>query len=352
MEPKRIIYLDLLRIFATGAMIALHVAASCVGAVPVDGAQFAAFNFYDSLVRFCVPVFVMISGVLFMNPDWEIKTSDLYRINVRRIAVSFLFWSAVYVAYSYITDVMLDGQAMDAEKAEQLGRDFIYGHYHMWFLYMIMGLYVMTPILRKIAADRQTEKYFIILSVIFCFAVNLLKYLPKYGVGVEEVMADVNPALVMGFSGYYLAGDYIHRYGLPAPLRYAVYLLGVAGAAFTFVATTRMSLAAGAVDSHMYGFLMLNNYLPGIAVFTWAREHFMDKEFGPKLTGWLVRLSTLTFGIYLVHDLFIMIFMRNGLSTLSFNAWLSVPVLTLVIFVLSWIVAAIIQRIPLLRKTI
>lgn len=352
MEPNRIIYLDLLRIVATGAMIMLHVAASCMGAVPVDSAQFAVFNFYDSIVRFCVPVFVMISGVLFMNPDWKISVRDLYRVNIRRIAISFIFWSLVYVAYTIVTDVVLDGQPPDGDKAEQLGKDFVYGHYHMWFLYMIIGLYIMTPILRKIAEDRKIEKYFILMSVIFCFGANLLKFLPRFGTGVEEVMSDLNPALVLGFSGYYLAGDYIHRYGIPAPLRCLVYLLGIAGAVFTCVATARMSCAAGAVDSHMYGFLMLNNFLPGVAVFTWVRERFRNREFRPNLTARLVKLSNLTFGIYLVHDLFIMIFMRHGISTLSWNAVISVPLLTLAVFLLSWITAAIIHRIPVLRRTI
>ena len=60
MEKKeRIICFDLLRVVAIFAMMMLHVAASQFDSVPVESTEWFWFNFYDSIVRFCVPVLVL-----------------------------------------------------------------------------------------------------------------------------------------------------------------------------------------------------------------------------------------------------------------------------------------------------
>ena len=69
MEKKeRIIQFDLLRVVAIFAMMMLHVAASQFDSVAVGSSEWFWFNFYDSIVRFCVPVLVMISGIFFQDP--------------------------------------------------------------------------------------------------------------------------------------------------------------------------------------------------------------------------------------------------------------------------------------------
>ena len=69
MEKKeRIIQFDLLRVVAIFAMMMLHVAASQFDSVAVGSSEWFWFNFYDSIVRFCVPVLVMISGIFFLDP--------------------------------------------------------------------------------------------------------------------------------------------------------------------------------------------------------------------------------------------------------------------------------------------
>ncbi len=66
---NRTIYFDYLRVFATAAVILLHVAAFNWLSTDVNGYDWKVFNFYDSIVRWGVPVFVMISGALFLGRD-------------------------------------------------------------------------------------------------------------------------------------------------------------------------------------------------------------------------------------------------------------------------------------------
>ena len=94
MEKKeRIIQFDLLRVVAIFAMMMLHVAASQFDSVAVGSNEWFWFNFYDSIVRFCVPVLVMISGIFFLDPKRTYSIEKLLKKNVFRLVTAYFFWA-------------------------------------------------------------------------------------------------------------------------------------------------------------------------------------------------------------------------------------------------------------------
>ena len=144
----RVVYFDYLRILATLAIVALH---TCGKAnVEIASTNWNVLNIYDSLTRWGVPVFVMISGALFLGKD--IPMQKLLKKNILRIITAFLFWSLLYTMWkiqisehsSSLRDVLLT---------------FFKGHYHMWFLYMIVCLYLIVPLLNKIVARFRLALY-------------------------------------------------------------------------------------------------------------------------------------------------------------------------------------------------
>ena len=88
MERKRIAYLDSLRVVAILAVIMIHVAAQNWYSQDVNSAAWKAFNFYDSISRWSVPAFVMISGALMLDKDISIK--KLYTQKIPRLLIAFL----------------------------------------------------------------------------------------------------------------------------------------------------------------------------------------------------------------------------------------------------------------------
>lgn len=90
---NRILYLDFLRILATAAVMILHTASKVWYASDIGSFNWNASNVWDSIVRWCVPVFAMISGTLFLNPDNEIRIKNLYTRNICRVLTAFIFWS-------------------------------------------------------------------------------------------------------------------------------------------------------------------------------------------------------------------------------------------------------------------
>lgn len=150
-RKDRILYLDVMRVAACLAVIALHIAASGFSDAAVGSYRWNVNNIIDSVVRCAVPLFVMISGTMFLDPNREIKLKTLYRKYVLRIAVAFIFWSGLYAAVERFQGVRL----------RTVVYDFVTGGSHLWFLYMIAGLYIVTPLLRKITESEKTTKYFI-----------------------------------------------------------------------------------------------------------------------------------------------------------------------------------------------
>ena len=97
----------------------LHVAAREWHDTDIRTAEWAAMNFYDSIVRWAVPVFTMISGALFLSKDIPVR--KIYSKYIFRIFTAFLFWSLLYAVHGYIKD-------RDIMKA---AGHFLKGHYHL-----------------------------------------------------------------------------------------------------------------------------------------------------------------------------------------------------------------------------
>lgn len=89
---KRVIYFDILRVVAIFAVVAVHLSAQHWLDVDVSSRAWFAFNLYCTTGKWSVPIFVMISGALFLGRDTTIRT--ILKKNVLRMAGVFVFWSA------------------------------------------------------------------------------------------------------------------------------------------------------------------------------------------------------------------------------------------------------------------
>ena len=214
MERKT--YCDYLRLIATFAVVVLHVSASNWYSTDVNGLQWQAFNFYDSVVRWGVPVFVMISGALFLNREVPLK--KIYGKYILRMVIAFFVWS---LFYTLMTVETLENGIIYGIKTH-MGA-FALGHYHMWFIIMIIGIYMCIPFYKRIVTDGFIMKYFLILSFIFAFMTPwTIKLLNDYVVGNNEQMAKLvgvvnshvstmNMHMVLGYSFYFVLGYFLDK---------------------------------------------------------------------------------------------------------------------------------------------
>jgi len=155
-ESKTLWY-DNLRVIATIGVIGIHVSSSYQ---PTSGTistyDFWVGNIYCSLSRFAVPVFVMLSGALLLSKDYKIST--FLKKRLVRLLIPFLFWSLVYIINSLVNDFEAGNRPGFWEIARDIFvqlRDGSSGH--LWYIYMIIGLYLFIPIIGKWVRN-ATEK--------------------------------------------------------------------------------------------------------------------------------------------------------------------------------------------------
>jgi surface polysaccharide O-acyltransferase-like enzyme len=134
MNKERLLYADFLRIIATFAVMFLHIAANQWYSTDINSFEWQVFNIYDSLVRFCVPVFVMLSGMFFLEPGKQIPIKKIYTKYILRIVTAFILWSAAYVIFN---NFIMNKNIINDKTVNSMLAQFLEGNYHLWFLFMI-----------------------------------------------------------------------------------------------------------------------------------------------------------------------------------------------------------------------
>jgi surface polysaccharide O-acyltransferase-like enzyme len=150
------IWVDKARIFAVIAVIVLHVSAIVVvGIKDFNDPQWWFGNIYDSMVRWCVPVFVMISGALLLSETKNESIFIFYKKRILRLLTPILFWSLFFTIWTYIQGFIQKNPPSILFLVQNLllGKPY----YHVWFLYMITGLYLVTPFLRVFVRQATTN---------------------------------------------------------------------------------------------------------------------------------------------------------------------------------------------------
>ena len=335
----RIVYFDRLRTVAIIAVIVLHTAASGWYRAPVSTAGWQLLNLIDSSVRFCVPVFFMISGALFLDPKRRVTFRTIFTKSLPRIAIPFAIWSLLFAA---VTTFGPDGD----HSWKQLAVRFVLGHYHLWFLIALAGLYLATPLLRLIVAERKHGWYFVLLAGVFTIMLPLFEEAPRIGWVLTEFLGTMKFSLVLGYSVYFVLG---YLLSTTAITRRRVALASAAGAVgliCTALGTSLLSLRAGSGNALLFDYLTPNVLLMSIAVFVFVRYQFekRDELYEPGKVETLV--SQYSFGIYLIHPAFQALYEHLGFTAEITSPLISVPVLAASILVPSLLTAIALRRLP------
>ncbi|WP_336659222.1 acyltransferase [Leucobacter sp. USHLN153] len=337
----RIEYFELLRVVATVAVIAIHAAITEWHAIPVDTARSIELTWINSALRWCVPIFFMISGALFLDPGRTVRARSLRR-RVVRLLIGYLVWSAGYAA---LTVYGPGGSRDPLEFVTEL----VTGHFHLWFLLALIGLNLGTPILRMVAADRRVAWYFVALAAVFAGALPLLTDVPVAGELLEQVLGTMRFDLVLGYSGYFVLGYLLHTARVSRAVCWWSALAGVAGAVGTALGTLAASSAAGQTDERYFDFVTLNVAAMSVAVFLGAKAWGDAHRFSPRWGRFVTSVAGASFGIYLVHPSFLWVLRQCGITTEFAEPWASVAILTAVTLVLSYAASLLIRLIPRAR---
>ena len=338
---QRIVYLDLLRILATFAVIFLH------GATSEFYNSHSSINWYmaaveDSLVRWCVPVFVMISGALFLNPNKEISYRVILTKRIPRLLLAYVFWALAYVMYGFIRWDMVHFSILHL-----IRRSIVIPAAHLWFLPLLMVIYLLIPVLRKIAQDNKLTNYVLVIWIVFvCF--SFLRFVRFFKMATHFYwIFDGNT--ILGFSGYFLLGYFLSQHVFSKRAKACIYLLGIVGALFTIIGTIYLYASTGEVSELYFDNLSLQVVAMAIALFVLMKE--LASRCGKKALKAVDYVRKDLFGIYLIHALWLEIVdidvIRHCCSEI-----IALPMITFIVFLLSLFTIKLIRLVPGLRKVV
>ena len=347
--PRRVIYFDVLRIVAIFVVAAVHLSAMHWADVDVNSRAWFAFNLYCTAGKWSVPIFVMISGALFLGR--EVSISAILKKNVARIAAVFLFWSGCYA----LVDLIFRHAPLSVVLSQ-----LITGHYHLWFLYMIVGLYLLIPLLRPIVQNETLMRYFLLLAFLFTF---LLPQLALFTSFVSHEASTVIRTVIMysycffplGFTVYFVGGYYLSRRDFSRREEAVLYAVGILALFFSIIAPVVHAKAQGAPSAVFYNYDSLNVLLTSVPIFVFAKQHlnlssFREGDRQAKALAFVRQLSRYSFGVYLVHPMVIELLQHFGIDTFSCNAFFSVPLLAIFVFAASTAISALLNCVPIINK--
>ena len=150
MSTDKIIAFDSLRVFAIFSVIILHASASLFSELYPSNEWLAA-NFYESISRWNVSVFFMISGALFLRKSKKLNLKRLYSKNIFHIVIVFFFWSILYAIYEFWGKCDFSA----------ILNNILIGPHHFWFLKALLGLYIAIPIFRHIVSSKKNRNIFL-----------------------------------------------------------------------------------------------------------------------------------------------------------------------------------------------
>jgi len=344
MHNDRDITLDVLRVLAAFAVVVLHVSAKLVVQSPsVSDGMWWYGNVADSASRWCVPVFVMISGALLLG-RCKVSPGAFYKRRFGRLLVPVLAWSIFYLAWDtvrgeeltvrYTIASLLDGGA----------------YYHMWYLYMAVGLYALTPLLSQGVANASPGKLVALAASVFCFSIPVaMRQALIGGSRAPFVMQSVL------YVGYYVLGYAIVRsgawHGKPGWRVWgAFYVVSVTATA----GTTAWLLPGLGTRSWQVAYNYLNPVvvLMSLSVFAGVRAasaHVPERCRSPVL--WR-KASDLAFGTYLVHPFWFDVVRLGNRKAALTSTWWGLPAFVIGVFVLSASSAFVIRRVPVLQRVV
>ncbi len=345
---QHMVYLDIIRIAAIFSVVVIHVTACEWGSLPVSSIRWQVLNLFNAANRWCIAAFVMMSGRVFLDLTKSLSFVGLLKKNVLRMLFSLLFWATAYHLYE---TALVNGAVSARDLLGGVMAVFTLGaRRHLWFLYMMIGLYLLTPLLRKLVARfsvRTLAAVGIALLLVSGISPFLISGLQSYAY-MQYVMQ------VPGFIGLFILGYCMEQVHLSSRTLRILCITGILGAVITIVGTSVLSLYISSATQLLYTNTVPNVVITAVGLLAFGRKRLYALSFGAQWDKRISRFSSLTYGIYLIHDFFViplelglggvsMALLQPTLSVLTFSLW---------IFLLCTPVVYLLRKIPVINQYI
>ena len=330
MTATRSYNLDLLRITAAFMVVMIHVSGYFL--IKTDLTLFDTYfvTVFSSLVRSAVPLFFMISGALYLNPDKDFTVK--YLINkIVRLCVIYFVWNLLYALIDTLNIITLYELVKHTWK----------GHFHMWFFEYMIGVYILIPVMKALVEYKGGKfiPYYLVVFFLFGIIRTTFNAIPYYNEEIRIITSKIHVEFC-DFCGYFMLGYYLSK--IQKNINPVLYLI-------VFLATVLL---------HYFILTVLNIRLIGVDAFTlfifiesaMLFMLFRGLNFKIKSFNLLLLMSNATLGVYLIHPLFLENFKIDFPEIIP--VYFEFPILYLMILIVSFSSSILLNKIPIVKKWI
>lgn len=216
---KRENNLDLLKILACIMVIIIHVSAYYVLSYEkTGGSYFTIGNLWDSFARPAVPIFILLAGKYALSNEKNIEIDYYYKKILKNIYIPTFIYSSLYFVYSYFLIIIKYILNFEIKDKYSPVKKLIIGvpFYHLWYLYMAIGLYLLVPFLIRLRIKigekifRNIGIFFIFLGFVTLLLQNYLEQIDFYN--REDILKYLryfwifNQFKFINYLGYFMLG--------------------------------------------------------------------------------------------------------------------------------------------------
>lgn len=323
---KREYAFDLLRIISMFMVIVIHVSNVYSRHFAVIASDdYLASLIYNTICRVSVPIFFMISGALLLDRNFD---KQKYRKRITHIITLIIVWDIIYLVWEYFFS--------------GITRDHLYRllwepyRKHLWFLYTIVVLYILQPIMKWILAKSPKIVKIILLmiwfSISFCSVIN-----PRL----------VSRLSIIIYIGYFIIGKYLYDWIKTKSFKkYTIVevIIMIICFGMSIYLNYKTSISKNAFYNLYFAYKTPFIVFSSLALFTLVITHY-QKE---KVEKEIEILSDVSLGVYLIHGIFLDIIKRFPI--LEMKALFSIPLLALIIFIVSVMSVWLLKKIKIMEK--
>lgn len=319
-------YLDNLRAIACITVILLHISGPYL--YITNSVEFQFVNFLHSLSRFCVPIFLMISGTLLLGKKQYWKT--FYKDRIPKLLKPLIFWSLFYFVILISINSLIHKNFSFIELTEILKNSILYGAaYHLWYMYLIITIYLVLPFFSNFD-NLFYNRHVLYLSSIWMCLLVIAQFLPEL-----TLMSWLR--FLIGYFGYLVLGYYCSKISPGVIGSSVVFVLGL-------LSTFLPNFYSVELNYSWFYYLNIN------VVFLSGGVYLLLKELNTK-SDMLNLIAQHSFGIYFIHLFFIMLLNKIWIPG-SFYAPIQILVSTILCLMMSYYAIVFLKRIKPLASFI
>lgn len=324
MKKKRIIWIDVLRLIGILMVLTIHVVGNTINTFGLSGDAALVYKVSSGISAAAISLFVFVSGGMFLGRDISYKDMFLkyiIKILVGIVIVGFIYsmMELVFInktfEFSYIIECFNKIIHMDTWA-------------HMWYLYLVLILYLITPILRILLRRINRVEYIVLLAIL----------------GIVTIIIPELGLIKFAFLGYlfcYLYGFYIYDYDVHVVYKILSYIglvVGVGYAIYLIVNTGELEVIK---YTSITALLISNGLFLSI-------KNIRFKE--NKITNYITNIGICSYGIYLIHQLFINIIYKVLKLDIIVNYPVLLIIYILVILLVSYVCVYFMRKSKFLSK--